>query len=394
MKFQIDRNRLLQALQSLYEVTHVKNCIREVCKCFIFRVKENSLTVEASDSELFMSKKVVIENAATDCKAFALYASQLIKAIKSLDEQPLEIEVLEYQIIVRHNIGSFALPLTDCVPMYDSMVKPILDYSRIHRFAFEAPGLYSILTKCVYAMADYDLRQAMNGVCMAMREEYTDFAASDGHRLVRIRKRSIKEKRPVDFIFPKRVINILLKILPKTGFVDIWFNEYDYTWKAEEHPNEKQPVDGCLMSVDGTELLFRPIPGRFPNYENVIPTSFSKELTIDRKQLLKSVERLSQFANDSTGLIMLNLNPSRLLLQTEDKDFATAGSEVLPCTYSGEPLRFGFKDFMLSKTLRNTVAPEITLKGNNTSQAFVIEPSVQPDSEEVTMLLMPMLVND
>ena len=395
MKFKIDRNTLLTALQKVGEAARKPFSWRygTQFQSYIFRAKENSLTVEATDGDIFMSQKVVISNADGE-KDFALIAYKFIKAIKSLDSQELEIEVLEYQIIVAHSTGNFALPLeNDVVPMFDNIGRVSLDYSRVHRFAFEAPGLLSILTKCKYAMAGDELRPVMNGVCMSLKENYTDFVASDGHKLVRIRKKSITDNRPVDFIFPNRVVNILLRTLPKTGFVDIWFNEYDYTWKQEEHKDEKPPVYGCLMSIDGTEILFRPIPGRYPNYGSVIPTNFTKELTIDRKQLLKSIERLSQFTADS-GLIRFNLNPNRLLLHAEDKELEILGSEVLPCTYTGEVFRFGLKDVSFIQTLRNSVAPEMVIKGVDSSRAFIIEPKPHPDSEEITMLLMPMLVND
>jgi DNA polymerase-3 subunit beta len=395
MKFQIDRNKLLQALQKVGEATRKPFSWRNGAQfhSYIFRAGEKSLTVEATDGEIFMRQKVAISNA-DGTKDFALIAHKFIKAIKSLDSQELTIEILEYQLIVTHSTGNFALPLeNDLVPIFDNVNKIALDYSRVHRFAFEAPGLFSILTKCKYAMAEDELRPVMNGVCMSLKEDYTDFVASDGHKLIRIRKKSITDNRPADFVFPHKVVNILLRTLPKTGFVDIWFNEYDFNWKAEEHPNENPPVNGCLMSIDGTEIIFRPIPGRYPNYNSVIPTVFSKELTIDRKQLLKSVERLSQFSADS-GLIRLNLNPNRLLLQADDKDFETKGSEVLTCTYSGDVFRFGLKDVSLIQTLRNSVAPEMLFKGSDASRAFIIEPTPQPDSEEITMLLMPMLVND
>ena len=233
----------------------------------------------------------------------------------------------------------------------------------------------------------------MNGVVMSLKETYTDFVASDGHQLVHIRKASISDSRPADFIFPKKVVNILLKILPKTGFVDMWFNEYAVDWKSEEHPGEQMPKSGCLMSVESTEILFKPIPGRYPNYNNVIPTTFTKELIIDRKQLLKSLQRLSQFTAES-GLIRWNLNPTRLVLQAEDTDFSVNGSETLPCTYKGEVCRLGFKDYSFVQTLQNSIAPEIVMKGSGVTTAFIIEPIPQPDNEEVTMLLMPMIIND
>ena len=396
MKFKVDRNRLLEAMQKASQAITGKSSrlLSEICRSFVFKARNESLTVMATDGDIFISTWVSIENTDGD-KDFALYAPQFLKAIKSVDPQELTIEVLEYQVIVTHEVGSFALPLTDmsqvCYPEADS--KTVLDYSRIHRHTFEAPGLLSILNKCKYAMAEDELRPVMNGVVMSLKETHTDFVASDGHKLVRIRKASITDSRPADFIFPKKVVNILLKILPKTGFVDTWFNEYAVDWKSEEHPGEQTPKSGCLMSVEGTEILFKPIPGRYPNYNNVIPTTFTKELIIDRKQLLKSLQRLSQFTAES-GLIRWNLNPTRLMLQAEDTDFSVNGSETLPCTYKDEVCRLGFKDYSFVQTLQNSTAPEIVMKGSGTTTAFIIEPIPQPDNEEVTMLLMPMLISD
>lgn len=396
MKFKVDRNRLLEAMQKASQAVTGKSSrlLNEICRCFVFKARNESLTVMATDGEIYISTWVGIENTDGD-KDFALYAPQFLKAIKSVDPQELTIEVLEYQVIVTHDVGSFALPLTDMsqAPYADVDSKKALDYSRIHRHTFEAPGLLSILNKCKYAMAEDELRPVMNGVVMSLKETHTDFVASGGHKLVRIRKASITDSRPADFIFPKKVVNILLKILPKTGFVDTWFNEYAVDWKSEEHPGEQTPKSGCLMSVEGTEILFKPIPGRYPNYNNVIPTTFTKELTIDRKQLLKSLQRLSQFTEES-GLIRWNLNPTRLMLQAEDTDFSVNGSETLPCTYKGEVCRLGFKDYSFVQTLQNSTAPEIVMKGSGVTTAFIIESIPQPDNEEVTMLLMPMLIND
>lgn len=396
MKFKVDRNRLLEAMQKSSKAVTGKSSrlLNEICRCFVFKARNESLTVTATDGEIYISTCVGIKNTDGD-KDFALYAPQFLKAIKSVDPQELTIEVLEYQVIVTHEVGSFALPLTGMsqVPYVEAESKTVLDYSRVHRHTFEAPGLLSILNKCKYAMAEDKLRPAMNGVVMSLKETYTDFVASDGHQLVRIRKASITDSRPADFIFPKKVVNILLKILPKTGFVDMWFNEYAVDWKSEEHPGEQIPKSGCLMSVDSTEILFKPIPGRYPNYNNVIPTTFTKELIIDRKQLSKSLQRLSQFTAES-GLIRWNLNPTRLVLQAEDTDFSVNGSETLPCTYKGEVCRLGFKDYSFVQTLQNSIAPEIVMKGSGVTTAFIIEPITQPDNEEVTMLLMPMIIND
>lgn len=401
MTFEIDRNRLLQALERTrnavmtYRESYYKSGWHEIFKCFIFKADCDQLTIETSNSEIYMSEAVSIGN--KDCmkKAFAVNAGQLIKAIKSLDGQTLEFDVLEYQVIVRHTIGSFALPLMEGVEEYQAWNKPKVDYDRAQQMTIEAPGLRSILTRLNYAVADDELRPVMNGVLIQTGPEYTDFVASDGHVLAKIRKSSIRTKEVAGMVIPRRVISILQKVAPKTGFVEIAFNPYDVNWATDS--DVKQPAPVCLMILDGVTLTFKPIEGRYPNYDSVIPKTFNHDFTINRANLMKSLDRLSQFSGPS-GLIRFELSQAiktdTLKMTAEDKDFSLQAVEALPCTYAGNTFKIGFQDFRLLRTLRNIISTDVVFNIVDKSRAVIIAPTVQPEAEEITMLIMPMLVND
>ncbi|MBR4592590.1 MAG: DNA polymerase III subunit beta [Elusimicrobiaceae bacterium] len=402
MKFQIDRNRLLQALERTrnavmtYRESYYKSGWNEIFKCFIFKADCDLLTIETTNSEIYMSEAVSIGNKDGEVKAFAVNAGQLTKAIKSLDGQSLEFDVLEYQVIVRHTLGSFALPLIDGVEEYQARRKPQINYDHAQQMTVEAPGLRSILTRLNYAVAEDELRPVMNGVLIKTGSEYTDFVASDGHVLAKIRKASIRTKESASLVIPRRVLGILQKITPKTGFIEITFNPYDENWPTDS--DVKQPAPVCQMNLDGVTITFRPIEGRYPNYGSVIPTTFSKQLTINRISLIKSLDRLSQFTGTS-GLIRCELSQTiketdTLKMAAEDKDFSLQATETLPCIYAGDTFKIGFQDFRLLRTLRNITSTDVVFNIVDQSRAVIITPAIQPDNEEVTLLIMPMLVND
>jgi DNA polymerase-3 subunit beta len=81
-------------------------------------------------------------------------------------------------------------------------------------------------------------------------------------------------------------------------------------------------------------------------------------------------------------------------MQSEDKDFEQSAIDTIPCKYDGDKLRFGMKDHSLLQTLRNFNAPDVVFKLIDQSRAIIIGPTIQPESEEITALLMPMLIND
>lgn len=398
MKFSISKNRLLGVL------LHLKNAVPSwktangsaagyVWRSFIFEAKNDNLVIQATDSEILMKEEMSLLEPVEENKAFAVDATQLIKAIKTLDDQPLDFEVLEYQVIVHHETGYFALPLAEGVEYYFNGKAINVDYREAKYLNIEAPGLKSILARCAYAMADDYLCPVMNGVYLDMKKEGTNFVASDGHKLIKISKPTIKaENDSTGLVIPKKVVNILLKVLPDTDFVQMWFNPYDPNLDKEE--SEKWPATACKIEVNDMSITFRPIEGRYPNYESVIPTTYNSTLTVDRKALIKSLDRLSLFANSSSGLITIYLEPGKMQMQSEDKDLEQSAVDTIPCKYDGGKLRFGMKDHSLLQTLRNFNAPDVVFKLIDQSRAIIIGPTIQPESEEITALLMPMLIND
>lgn len=339
MKFSINKNRLLGVL------LHLKNAVPSwktangsaagyVWRSFIFEAKNDNLVIQATDSEILMKEEMSLLEPVEENKTFAVDATQLIKAIKTLDDQPLDFEVLEYQVIVHHETGHFALPLVQGIECYFDGKDVGVDYREAKYLNIEAPGLKSILARCAYAMADDYLRPVMNGVYLDMKKEGTNFVASDGHKLIKISKPTIKAGNDsTGLVIPKKVVNILLKVLPDTDFVQMWFNPYDPNLDKEE--SEKRPATACNIEVNDMSITFKPIEGRYPNYESVIPTTYNSTLTVDRKALIKSLDRLSLFANSSSGLITIYLEPDKMQMQSEDKDFEQSAVDTIPCKYDG-----------------------------------------------------------
>ncbi|MCF2559085.1 DNA polymerase III subunit beta [Prevotella brevis] len=398
MKFSINKNRLLGVL------LHLKNALPSwktangssagyVWRSFIFEAKNDNLAIQATDSEILMKEEMSLLEPIEENKTFAVDATQLIKAIKTLDDQPLDFEVLEYQVIVHHETGHFALPLVQGIECYFDGNDVGVDYREAKYLNIEAPGLKSILARCAYAMADDYLRPVMNGVYLDMKKDGTNFVATDGYKLIKISKPTIKDGNDcTGLVIPKKVVSILLKVLPDTDFVQMWFNPYDPNLDKEE--SEKRPATACKIEVNDMSITFKPIEGRYPNYESVIPTTYNSTLTVDRKSLIKSLDRLSLFANSNSGLITIYLEPDKMQMQSEDKDFEQSAVDTIPCKYDGGKLRFGTKDHSLLQTLRNFNATDVVFKLIDQHMAIIIGPTIQPESEEITALLMPMLIND
>ena len=406
MEFTVSRNSLLQALQHTRQAINRKNAL-PMLDNFVLTFSNTSqltMTVNASNGEVWMTEDVVLDGTKGDMRPICVYHHYLLSAIKALDEQPLRFDVGEMQMTVYHKIGTFRLPLANCADEFLSLKAPNPDVEAkdCHSISYEAPALASILNRCSYAMAQDELRPVMNGVYFNLTEKYSDCAASDGHVLVRVRKKPMKyhvfgDKIAVtSFIMPKRIAQILQRVLPKTGDVDI-----DYQEEKKETVKvgvEKTRKAQCLITIDNNmTIAFTPTDGRYPNYCSVIPEHNQYEMLIDRRELTKSLDRLVLFANDSNKLVRMTISSDRLRLNASDNDFELEGNELLPCESNlDEPvtMKIGMRATTLSKTLKTMSTQKVAIHIQDSSRAVIINPQPQPDNEELTYLIMPMLCCD
>lgn len=412
MEFAISRNNLLRALQRTRTV--ISGNRNAMFKDFVFTFEESTMDINTTNGCVWMKETVTLEEPAKDPRPISVWYGDLLRSIKSLDEQILRFDVGEYQMTVTHDCGKFRLPLTNVASQFIEHYKPCPDADAEDgvSFNYEAPGLRSILSQCKFAMANDDLRPTMNGVYMNFTDQFADYVSSDGHKLIRVRKAPMFSNKFVSLsiILPANIVNTLLRILPTTGDVRFeyqkelivekermgWYNEVEKYMDTERKPAARVIIDNNIT------LTFETIEGRYPAYWNVIPNTCHFEMTIDRRALVKSVDRLSIFQS-ACGMVEIDVTDTVCRLKTEDSDFDTCGDENIPCecrmsdgsdTLPTSLIHIGLKTSSLAATLKTLSSEKVVVRFIDESRAVVIVPQHQPDVEEITMLLMPMLLNN
>lgn len=402
MEFIVSRNSLLQALQHARTVVNTKHALPLYTNFFLSFSEDssvNTMTVHASDGEIWFKENVLLDAPAVESRSISLYYYELLKALKALDEQPLRFIVGEMQMTVKHSCGQFRLPLGGNAEEFFSFS----GYKRIHFddvphecAEFEAPGLRSILNRCKIAMAEDELRPVLNGIFFNLTADYYDFVSSDGHRLIRVRKAAPNVGKAIfSVIVHRKVVQSLLRILPVTGDVEL-----KYKVVKEKDINDEVKIIYCAQFVidDTITLSFQPFDGLYPNYMSVIPTSFNADVTVDRRAFIKSVDRISIFANDSSECVRMNITDNTITLRASDNDFELEGEETIPCEYANNgklpTLLTGLKASSIASLFKHLDTQKVVIHFIDGYRAFIIEPVPQPDYEDVLMLQMPMMLSD
>ena len=374
MRFNLSSTALGSRLLTLSRVINSKNSL-PILDCFLFSVHDGQLTVTASDSENVMRGTLNLENCEGEGD-FAVNNHTILDAVKELPEQPLSLDVDmgEMKIYITYQNGSYNFPILNA----DEYPKAQTVSENATTITIDAGILSDNVNRSLFATAQDELRPVMNGIYFDLQADSLAIVASDGHKLVRNKNFMIKSDIPASFILPKKPATLLKNVLSKDGG--------DVVIRFDDRSADISFAEGNLSC--------RLIEGKYPNYNSVIPQDNPNQVTIDRKSMIGALRRVLPFASDSSQLIRFHVAAGLLELRAEDIDFATSAKESVTCEYGGNPMDIGFKGSSMLEILNNLESEDVTIQLADPSRAGIIIPGVQPENEDILMLIMPMLLND
>ncbi|RDV16494.1 DNA polymerase III subunit beta [Pontibacter diazotrophicus] len=372
MKFIVSSSALLKQLSSINGVV-TNNPVVPILENFLFEINNSTLTITASDLETSMITELPVE--AKENGRIAAPARILLETLKNLPDQPVTFTIDEetYTIEISSSNGRYKLSGENAT---DFPRVPVVQGAN----AIEIPSnaLARAINKTIFAVSNDELRPAMTGIFVQLRFDSVTFVATDGHRLLRYRRTDVATTQEASLIIPRKAFTLLKSTLPSEATaVRMEFNQ-----------------SNAFFSFDNIRMICRLIDERYPDYENVIPVQNPNKLVIDRQDLLSSVKRISIYSNKTTHQIRLKLNGSELHVSAEDLDFSNEANERLTCQYEGEDMEIGFNAKFLMEMLNNLDSDEITFELSTPNRAGLLMPIVNEDSENVLMLVMPVMLNN
>ena len=372
MKFIISSESLLKELQILGGVINNTNTL-PILDNFLFHLNGNQLILTASDLETSMSSTIAVES--EDSGLIALPARLLLDTLKTFPEQPLTFVKTENNTVeISANNGKYAVASLNGEDF--PRATQVKDPSKTQ---INASVLATAINATLFASGNDDLRPVMSGVFFQFNTSELTFVATDAHKLVKYTRTDIQADKNAEFIMPKKPLQLLKGILQ--GVREDVVIEYNET-NAE-------------FSFGNVRMTCRLVEGKYPNYEAVIPKENPNVMQISRNEFLNSVKRVSIFSNKTTHQIRLKLAGANLQVSAEDFDYSNKAEERLGCEYLGDDLQIGFNSRFLIEMFNNISCDEIKLSMSLPNRAGILTPMDHvDDGENITMLVMPVMLND
>ena len=228
----------------------------------------------------------------------------------------------------------------------------------------------------VFSASQESTRPALSGVLVRKESQGFLLVATDGYRLS-LRHYKVTESKATNesFIVPARVFRELLSLKE---------NDDDITMFVSKDQNQVLFEQGDIL------LVGRLIEAEFPNFEKIIPSDFSVNVSFDRAELLKAVKICSVFARDSANIIKLSLAKDHITVSSGSSSVGENNVRV-DALLHGEENEIAFNSRYLLDVLGNVEEKEITFDmiGPLNPGVFKIK-----NDESFLHLIMPIRVQD
>jgi len=374
MNIKLNSKVLLERIQYLSGVAP-SNSTLPILENFLFELDGKALKITASDLETTMIAKMEIES--QGLKSICIPAKLLIDILKALPSQPIELQILDNnQIEIISSSGNYSIAYHngDEYPKATEVENP-------STITLPADVLERAIKKTVFACGNDELRPVMNGVLFQMRTTGMTFVATDAHRLVKFSRTDHFANDDIDFVVPKKPLNILKGVLASIDSenVDIQYNAHNTSFSFGDY-----------------ELKTRLVDAKYPNYEAVIPKENQNQFAVDTAELSSSLKRVSLFSNKTTHQVAIKQKGTVLNLVAEDIDYSTNGKESLVCEPmpSSGDIEIGFNARFLAEALNNVDDSRIVLETSMPNRAGIVRPENNyEEGEELIMLVMPVMLN-
>ena len=143
-----------------------------------------------------------------------------------------------------------------------------------------------------------------------------------------------------------------------------------------------------MFRIDQTTLITRRLEGDFLNYNQAIPTGNPISVSVDRRQLISSIERCSLIITEQQkSPLRCTFGDGVLTLRT-----ATAiGNAHDQCAIQGDGggLEIGFNNRYLLDALKAAHADTLRIHLNTPISPCIIEPELEADKDKFLYMVLP-----
>lgn len=236
------------------------------------------------------------------------------------------------------------------------------------------------ISQIAFSAALDDIRPVLTAVLCQFSNDKLTFVATDGFRLsVKeikvVNSLNLKEDEVITFLIPAKSLLEVIKLAKSNKKITIGLT-------LDKHQ--------VIFVLDEIEVISRLIEGDYPNYQKIIPESFSTKVFLNRDEFLQAVKIASVFAKESANVIKMNTKTSSIELSANAPQIGQNKID-LDSKIEGESVEIAFNYKFLLDFLTNCKSQEVLIQLNDSLSPASFTDQSDPN---FTHIIMPVRLQD
>lgn len=329
------------------------------------------------DNKIFITSKIEQSTGLeiNETGEFLIKSKILIDTVRKIDEEWILFEILENnELIIKTKNYKTKLKLLD-VKDYPkkSDDEEITDYVKIDKNV-----LKKAINETYFCINVNESRHPLRGLNFEKINHLLKFISTDSFRLSKV-VYNLAEIKTDDFniIIPYQILNELLRIMSgKYQEKSVYF-----------YQNKKNIYFKIGNLLINTSLL----NFKYPNTEDFFPKEHNLKITLDRKDLMKAIGRISVLSEYSDyTIINFKITPRKIKLKSKNVEIGESEEIITKFKIEGSELDINFNSRYLNEALRSFDAKNVVLKFISDSKPLIIEEeNMLENNHQNTQLILP-----
>jgi len=319
MDFVTTKENLLKELEVMQGIVEKKSTI-PILSNIVIDAQKDQLELLATDLEVGI--RTTCEAKVTKPGSVALSAKRLYDIVRYLPDAEVRLKSEEgswTQITCQKARFRIVGLSRDDFP-----AMPEFDFAK--GIPIERPLFIDMISKVLFAITTDETRYQINGTLMILSKRSLTMVSTDGHRLAyvsgRLEKGASEER--IEVIIPRKTVQEISRI--GDGESEILFGQKD---------------NHVFFKVGKTVMSSTIVPGKFPDFEKVIPEGNDKLLKFDGTAFAEVVRRVALLSSERSRAVKIALQKGSVEISSNNPEVGEA-AESIDVEYTGGPLEVGF----------------------------------------------------
>lgn len=368
MKFTVIRSRFLELLSSVQSVVPNKPSLQIISNAMFQASEDGSLTLTATDLDLSVRATLTTDVTVEVPGSTTLPVRKIVEILRMAPEGEVSFDVGEDDV-ARVITAAAKYRVIGLNTRQFPVIKEPDETNRV--FTIDRSTFREMLRKTAYAASTDETRRVLTGVCLRFRDNKLTMVATDGKRLSLVEQEiEFPDESACEMILPPKAVAELSRLLGGEGQMRIIGQ-----------------TGQIMFDCDTFRFYSKLIEGVYVSYEAVIPTACDERVTVDRNELIASIQRVAIMSNDKSHAVRLSFADGTLTLSANNTESGEA-NDVLPIKYAGRAISANYNPNYIMDCIRNLDTEAITFELNEGTGPAVLK----SDGVPFLCVIMPLRI--